>query len=126
MERGPMRRMRAIAASLLLTLPLVAAERTAHAVIAPDVTIDMGVIHGIDTGQTLEWRGVPYAAAPIGNLRWRRPAPVTPWGGVRNATQFGPPCIQPVSPTDTIGSEDCLYLNVFPRRREPRVPPGFR
>jgi para-nitrobenzyl esterase len=45
-------------------------------------------------------------------LRCRPPAPVTPWSGVRDATQFAPPCIQ-LAPGGTAGSEDCLYLNVF-------------
>jgi para-nitrobenzyl esterase len=72
-----------------------------------------GVLEGSFGPSGKEWRGVPYAAPPVGNLRWRPPADVTPWSGVRAAASFAPPCIQPTSPTTTIGSEDCLYLNVF-------------
>src|SRR5262249_25619399 len=46
-------------------------------------------------------------------LRWRPPQPVAPWPGVRDATQFTPPCIQTDFNGGTLGSEDCLYLNVF-------------
>jgi para-nitrobenzyl esterase len=77
------------------------------------VTTASGAVRGIDTGAAHEWRGIPYAAPPVGPLRWRPPVPVTPWSGVRDATAFAPHCIQQDSATTTIGSEDCLYLNVF-------------
>ena len=70
-------------------------------------------MRGVDAGATHEWRGIPYVAAPIGDLRWRRPTPVDPWLGVRDASEFGPHCIQLLSDIETLGSEDCLYLNVF-------------
>jgi para-nitrobenzyl esterase len=58
--------------------------------------------------------GVPYAAPPVGDLRWRPPQPFAHWSGVRPATAFGPHCAQPASPFGTAStSEDCLYLNVF-------------
>ena len=59
--------------------------------------------------------GLPYAAPPTGNLRWRPPAPPAGWRGVRDATQFAPSCPQPASPFLPPGpfSEDCLYLNVY-------------
>lgn len=56
---------------------------------------------------------MPYAAPPVGALRWRPPAALTSWSGTRDATQFAQPCIQLDSDTTTVGSEDCLYLNVF-------------
>src|SRR5262249_3682987 len=59
------------------------------------------------------WRGIPYAAPPVGLLRWRPPAPVQPWVGVRDATTFMPQCIQLIDVNATDGSEDCLYLNIF-------------
>src|SRR4029453_5765066 len=66
-----------------------------------------------------EWRGIPYAAPPFDGLRFRPPAPAVSWQGVRDATAFASPCLQPSSFADdgtvtaTSGSEDCLYLNVF-------------
>jgi para-nitrobenzyl esterase len=76
------------------------------------VTTASGTVLGIDTGTTLEWRGIPYAQPPVGALRWRPPQP-TSWSGVRDATAFGSDCIQLISDTEIEGSEDCLYLNVF-------------
>jgi para-nitrobenzyl esterase len=72
-----------------------------------------GAVAGVLNGSVKEWRGIPYAAPPVGDLRWRPPAPVTPWSGTRDATTFAQPCVQLRSLTTTIGSEDCLYLNVF-------------
>ena len=59
--------------------------------------------------------GLPYAAPPTGNLRWRPPQPAAAWSGVRDATTFGPSCPQAPSPFAPPGqfSEDCLYLNVY-------------
>ncbi|MCY3921166.1 MAG: carboxylesterase family protein [Chloroflexi bacterium] len=70
------------------------------------------------------FRGVPFAQPPVGDLRWRRPQPVEPWDGVREAIEFGPISIQPSRPAagpfaGIMGhsqeqmSEDCLYLNVW-------------
>ena len=72
-----------------------------------------GDVRGIATDTENEWRGVPFAAPPVGDLRWRPPADVEPWTGVRDATRFARPCIQLAFPTGTLGREDCLYLNVF-------------
>lgn len=66
------------------------------------------------------FRGIPYAAAPVGDLRWKAPAPVAPWSEPRDATAFGPSCIQPPLPPTSVyndppasSSEDCLSLNVW-------------
>ena len=62
-------------------------------------------------------RGIPFAAAPVGELRWQAPRPVAPWQGVRKATAFGNRCMQAPIFSDMIFrdevSEDCLYLNVW-------------
>ncbi|MDB5999355.1 MAG: para-nitrobenzyl esterase PnbA, partial [Rhizobacter sp.] len=61
------------------------------------------------------YKGVPYAARPVGPLRWQAPQALAPWVGVRSALQFGPDCPQPPSEPSraTRHAEDCLYLNVW-------------
>src|SRR6516165_10781370 len=85
----------------------------------PIVRTDDGFVRGMAAGTVDEFLGLPYAAPPTGNLRWRSPAPPAAWDGVRDATQFGPSCPQvldpklnPELPPGAI-SEDCLYLNVY-------------
>jgi para-nitrobenzyl esterase len=81
---------------------------------APAVKIDGGVVRGEAAPGGYAFRGLPYAAAPTGNLRWRPPRPPAAWHGVRDATQFAPSCPQAPSPFLPPGAldEDCLYLNV--------------
>src|SRR5580692_4805445 len=83
----------------------------------PIVRPSDGLVRGTTAGTVDEFLGLPYAAPPTGNLRWRPPAPPASWKGVRDATQFGPSCPQattrnPFLPPGPI-SEDCLYLNVY-------------
>ncbi len=59
------------------------------------------------------WLGIPFAAAPVGDMRWRAPAPVKPWEGRREALSFGAPCPQLGAQGNTTGDEDCLSLNVW-------------
>ncbi len=77
------------------------------------------------------WLGIPFAAPPVGALRWRAPQPPQSWSGTREAIEFGSPCTQFASPLggvkgragEPVGSEDCLYLNVYaPRVAESDVP----
>ena len=72
------------------------------------------------------WLGIPYAEAPIHDLRWRAPQPADAWADTFDALAFGPPCVQlatPViglpsdDPEGLVGDEDCLYLNVWAPRR---------
>ena len=72
------------------------------------------------------WLGIPYAAPPVGELRWRAPRPATAWATTREALRAGSPCIQYGSPLGGVGeagsrqgSEDCLYLNVYAPRLDP-------
>jgi para-nitrobenzyl esterase len=82
---------------------------------SPVVRVNDGLVRGTATGTVDEFLGIPYAAPPTGNLRWRPPARPASWEGVRDATQFGPSCPQSPSPFAPPGpfSEDCLYLNVY-------------
>ncbi len=74
------------------------------------------------------WRGIPYAAPPVGELRFRAPAPVTPWDGVLDATSFGPVAPQDRKgqflgpPTNVPIAEDCLTLNVIAPPQAQRLP----
>jgi para-nitrobenzyl esterase len=84
----------------------------------PTVQLDSGLVQGEAAGELTVFRGIPYAAAPQGDLRWRAPEPVAAWSGVRLATAFGAACPQPHvgnEPWSQVGpqSEDCLFLNVW-------------
>ncbi|MGD1108589.1 MAG: carboxylesterase family protein [Terracidiphilus sp.] len=98
-------------------------QETAH--LKEPIQVTGGLITGTPSIQWTPgvrlYRGIPYAAAPVGDLRWRPPQSVAPWTDVRAADHFGPACMQ--QPTNTEGnawreglgsvSEDCLYVNVW-------------
>lgn len=87
---------------------------TGSAGAGPVVATAGGLLRGTTAGGTSSFLGVPYAAPPVGNLRWRPPQPAATWRGVRAATSFAPHCPQPGSPFGVAStSEDCLYLNVY-------------
>ncbi len=71
-----------------------------------------GLLEGLDHESVRSWRGIPYAAPPVGDLRWRAPQAAVPWAGVRAATDFGADCLHAPSTTTHPSSEDCLFLNV--------------
>ncbi len=82
------------------------------------VKIDSGELSGSVSGNVVSFKGVPFAAAPVGDNRWRAPQPVQPWKGVRAATEYAADCMQLPFPSDaaplgTKPSEDCLYANVW-------------
>jgi para-nitrobenzyl esterase len=82
---------------------------------APTVTVTGGRIRGspLEQGGAV-FKGIPFAEAPIGDLRWRPPRPVKPWSSVREALAFGPPCAQNSGGRLLENSqEDCLFLNVW-------------
>ena len=81
--------------ALLWSILLVALgfSAMASAQEAPQVELDAGTVSGI-AGDVVSFQGIPYAAPPVGELRWRAPAPVEPWDGVLEATAFGPACMQ--------------------------------
>ena len=94
------------------------------------VGIDSGLVEGavgIDRPDILVYKGLPYAAPPVGHLRWKPPVPAVPWTGTRAATAFGPACAQPSGrpglTTQPSVTEDGLYLNVWvPRSPTASVP----
>lgn len=79
------------------------------------VTLSDGVVQGTVEDGIAVFRGIPFAAPPVGDLRWKAPQPVKPWDGVLMADEFAPAAVQLATPWrgDMITSEDCLYLNVW-------------
>lgn len=77
-----------------------------------------GMVEGVDLSGIRSFKGIPYAAPPVGELRWKKPQPVPQWNGVRKADKFGPRAMQlPVFGDMNFRSdgmsEDCLYLNIW-------------
>ena len=125
-----MRRITAILAGFAL-LPAVAASPQPAQPLAPvRVRIESGALVGAQRETANVFRDIPFAAPPMGPLRWRPPQPVRPWAGERDATAVGPSCPQPMnadgSPNDGGAngptSEDCLQLNVFAPKAARRAP----
>jgi para-nitrobenzyl esterase len=103
-----------MAVALLLALSGLAA--------ASSVQVESGALNGARSDGLTIYRGVPYAAPPLGDLRWREPQPVVPWTGVRAADRFAPACLQkgvsmPGETPPTV-DEDCLYLNIWTPARK--------
>ena len=108
-------RIGAFAAAFVLAMTLAP-----HARAGDQVRLDSGVIEGAgaDAAGIRAFKGIPFAAPPVGDLRWKGPQPVAPWQGVRAATEFGARPMQNRIFSDMIfrdsgPSEDCLYLNVW-------------
>lgn len=77
------------------------------------VATEYGLVRGFQDGQTYAYLGLPFAAPPLGALRWQPPAAPTPWAGELSASTFGPPCPQVDDDGNPTGNEDCLQLNVW-------------
>ena len=83
-----------------------------------DVKVESGMLRGVSDAGVISYKGIPYAAPPVGNLRWKAPQPVAHWSDVRFASQYGHDCMQLPFPSDaaplgTKPDEDCLVLNVW-------------
>lgn len=107
---------RASFALLCLLLPVLGQAQQANPLNPVErgepIRVEHGLVQGtLERGLTV-YRGIPFAAPPVGNLRWRAPQPLAKWEGVRQAVMFGPKPIQ--GSRNAVGmSEDCLYLNVW-------------
>jgi para-nitrobenzyl esterase len=113
-----------VASAALSTVTAAAGTRSAPLV----VRTDKGFVQGTQAGGAREFLGIPYAAPPVGPLRWRPPRPAARWRGIRDATKPGDVCAQVGTivsgELNTSTAEDCLYLNVYtppalPRRALP-------
>ena len=103
---------------LLFLIACMLCAMTGYAQQGPMVTTQYGVLEGVCESGVNVFKGVPFAAPPVGENRWRAPQPLQPWQGVRSAKKFGDDPMQG-NPFGDMGfdaekkSEDCLYLNVW-------------
>ena len=92
---------------------------------APIIKTQNGQVQGVVGRQVFIFKGIPFAAPPVGDLRWREPQPAPPWQGTRKAESFGNACIQAPGLSAANGgdsgplSEDCLYLNIWTPKLDP-------
>ncbi len=104
-------------ALLLVTVPAAAVIALAQAPKSPVTPTESGAISGVREDGLRVYKGVPFAAPPVDDLRWRPPVPVTPWNDIRKADAFAPACMQDSvsmpGETPPKVSEDCLYLNIW-------------
>ena len=94
----------AVALWIALAAPVGAAIKEAH--------VSGGTVMGTTSNGVASFKGIPFAAPPIGQLRWKAPQPVIPWEGIRRSDSFGPPCAQAPG-SENQSAEDCLFLNVW-------------
>ena len=112
----------------IAALGLAMASGTRGAGSAPHVKVDTGKLRGKSDGTIDSFLGIPYAAPPVGDFRWKPPVRPVKWKGARKATEFGSRCMQTRVFDDMIFrdpgiSEDCLYLNVWtPAKRSGKLP----
>ena len=83
-----------------------------------EVAVTGGSVAGVLANGIVSFKGIPFAAPPVGPLRWKAPQPVKPWTGVKDASAFGPSCMQDANFAKLFGAppaidEDCLFLNVW-------------
>ncbi|HEV7816891.1 MAG TPA: carboxylesterase family protein, partial [Janthinobacterium sp.] len=112
-----------VAASFALAfLGLAALPQAAQAADCPGgddvVCTDTGAVRGAADGDTLGFKGIPYAKPPVGELRWRPPQAPTPWSGIRDGAEYGAMCPQFLR-GKVAGSEDCLFVNVWRPKAKP-------
>jgi para-nitrobenzyl esterase len=115
-EPTPFNLFKKLATAVMVTLLTAPALATGQ---APTAQVHAGVVQGAMIDGLKVFRGVPYAAPPVGELRWRPPQPVEAWRGILHANSFSPQCLQrpfapgsPYASAPRPASEDCLYLNI--------------
>ncbi len=110
---------RKLVGAVVAALAAVAIWAAGGAYAAGVVPTDKGPVRGVETPTLTKYLGIPYAAPPVGDLRWRPPQPHARWHGPLDASQFGNHCPQPASPFGRASTtEDCLFLNVFTPNRQ--------
>jgi para-nitrobenzyl esterase len=123
MKAGLARTSLLLSAILILPLALFGGSSS------PQVKVASGIVEGKKDGPVHVFLGIPYAAPPVGDLRWKPPVPIAKWTGARKATDFGAHCMQgrvfgDMTFRDPGGSEDCLSLNVWvpAKPSQPKLP----
>jgi hypothetical protein len=107
----------AVVISIAYLLPSNLSAQASRSRTTAAVEIQSGTIVGVREGGLNVYKGVPFAAAPVGELRWRAPEPAAKWAGIRKANGFAPACMQNgvsmPGETPPKVSEDCLYLDIW-------------
>ena len=120
-----------IAFVTVAALAFTAAAGLANEKPGPSIKVETGTLAGSVAGGVESWKGIPFAAPPVGPLRWRAPQPAAHWKGVRPATAYRNDCMQKPFPSDaaplgTPPAEDCLYMNVWrPAGKASKLPVIF-
>ncbi len=117
-------------AMLFASVLVMALGLSARAQIECSAPVDtsFGKVGGEEFKGSCAWKGVPFAAPPVGDLRWRAPEEPAEWEDVLDATKYGPQCAQQDiggvlgGPGGVVGSEDCLYLNIWRPEKEGTYP----
>jgi para-nitrobenzyl esterase len=114
MHKGILKKLFLLAPGLLLAAAPLARPASAQ----ETVPVETGKLQGVTVEGVTAFKGIPYAAPPVGELRWRAPQPAAKWSGTRSAAQYGHDCMQLPFPSDaaplgTVPAEDCLVLNVW-------------
>ena len=134
---GPLARLVLAFAAMALAscAPVERSEPMSHASLAASPIVDApaGELRGTSEAGLVVFRGIPYARPPVGPLRWRAPESLPRWAGVRDATAFGPACLQPQPQLSSIYSpaaplpmsEDCLTLNIWAPAKAREAPVFF-
>ncbi|MEJ7740180.1 MAG: carboxylesterase family protein [Chitinophagaceae bacterium] len=110
--------MKIIFVLIFMAIGFLAIAQRKKEVTNPRVKTGNGLVEGVRESGILSFKGLPFAAPPVGNLRWKEPQPIQSWHGVRKADKFGPRAMQRAMFGDMVFrsdgmSEDCLYLNVW-------------
>jgi para-nitrobenzyl esterase len=106
--------MKRFAITMAVAIVILVSARTAPAQVR-EAEVTGGRVAGMEARGITSFKGIPFAAPPVGALRWKAPQPMQPWSGVKQADTFGPGCVQAASPYTQVPSmsEDCLYLNIW-------------
>jgi len=125
MDGGPKTMVRVLGVLRAVLAVMVMVPAMARAIDQTEATVDTGQLRGVAADGVVAFKGIPYAAPPVGTLRWRAPQAALPWKGIRPAKDYGSDCMQAPFPSDaaplgTPPAEDCLYLNVWrPAQEKP-------